>query len=342
MATDLLDVHTANPGFVFETLLAYQRTAALRAAIEINLFGALGAGSAGAAELARRCSVSERGARILCDYLTTIGVIEKEGSTYRHSPTSATFLDPHSPASMASIVRLLGHPDILRPWEQLTEIVRSGRTSLPGEGTVEPENPVWVEFAHSMVPMVAPSLAPLAAAVLAHRPGPIRVLDIAAGHGMFGIEIARQNAAARIVALDWAPVLAVAKENARAAGVLERVEFLAGSAFDVEFGGPYDAVLLTNFLHHFDEPTCVALLKKVRAALAPRGITATLEFVPNEDRVTPVMAAQFSMMMLGTTATGDAYTLRDLERMHVAAGFTGLAPDAITVGPQMIVIGMTD
>jgi hypothetical protein len=101
-------------------------------------------------------------------------------------------------------------------------------------------------------------------------------------------------------------------------------------------------VLLTNFLHHFDEPTCVALLQKVRAALAPGGITATLEFVPNDDRVSPVMAAQFSMMMLGTTVNGDAYTLRDLERMHLAAGFTGMAPDPIAAGPQTIVVGRTE
>ena len=342
MATVLPDVQSANPGFIFETLLAYQRTAALRTAIEINLFGALGDGPARAADLAARCGVSERGARILCNYLTTIGLVEKDGDTYHHSPTSAVFLDPRSPACMASILGMLGHPDILRPWEQLTDIVRSGRTVLPGDGTVESENPIWIEFAKSMVPMVAPAIEPLAAAVLARRPGPIRVLDIAAGHGMFGIEVARQNPAAQIVALDWKSVLAVAKENARAAGVLDRVEFLAGSAFDVEFGGPYDAVLLTNFLHHFDEATCVDLLRKVRAALAPGGITATLEFVPNEDRVSPPIAAQFSMMMLGTTVSGDAYTLRDLERMHIAAGFAGLAPEPIPVAAQTIVIGTTE
>lgn len=342
MIAALPDVQAANPGLVFETLLAYQRTAALRAGIEINLFGALGDGPGGAADLAGRCDASERGVRILCDYLTTIGLIEKEGDTYRHSPTSAIFLDPRSPASMASILGMLGHPDILRPWEQLTEIVRSGRTVLPGEGTVEPENPIWIEFAKSMVPMVAPAIGPLAAAVAAHRPGSIRVLDIAAGHGMFGIEVARQNPAARIVALDWESVLAVAKENARAAGVLDRMEFLPGSAFDVEFGGPYDAVLLTNFLHHFDRATCVTLLQKVRASLAPGGIAATLEFVPNDDRVSPPMAAQFSMMMLGTTISGDAYTLGDLERMHVAAGFARLAPETIPVGAQTIVIAKTD
>jgi ubiquinone/menaquinone biosynthesis C-methylase UbiE len=342
MTAEVSDVHTANPGYVFETLLAYQRTAALRAAIEINLFAALGDGPASSADLASKCGASERGARILCDYLTTIGLIEKERNTYRHSPTSATFLDPRSPASMASIVRLLGHPDILRPWEQLTEIVRAGRTVLPGQGTVEPENPVWVEFAESMVPMVAPAIRPLAEAVLARRPGAIRVLDIAAGHGLFGIEIARQNPAARIVAVDWEPVLAVARRNAQAAGVLDRMEFLVGSAFEVEFGGPYDAVLLTNFLHHFDEATCVNLLRKVRAALTSGGITATLEFVPNDDRVSPLIPAQFSMMMLGTTEKGDAHTLRDLERMHISAGFAGLAPEVVSVGPQTVVIGRTE
>ena len=330
-----------NPAAVFDTLLAYQRTAALRTAIEIELFRALGESPATPAMLAARCGVSERGVRILCDYLTTIGLIAKEDGTYRHSPTSEVFLDPRSPASMAPVVRFLGHPTMLEPWGHLSEIVRSGKTVLPGQGTVEPENPVWVEFAKSMVPLMFPALAPLADAVLARRPGAIQVLDIAAGHGLFGIEIAKRNPEARVVALDWAAVLAVARENATAAGVLDRMDFLAGNAFDVEFGGPYDAVLLTNFLHHFDEATCVTLLKKIRAALKPGGVTAVLEFVPNEDRVTPPEAARFSMMMLGTTASGDAYTYRDLERMHVAAGFKGLAPNPIEAGAESIVVGVS-
>jgi hypothetical protein len=67
-------------------------------------------------------------------------------------------------------------------------------------------------------------------------------------------------------------------------------------------------VLLTNFLHHFDMATCEALLRKVRAALADGGRALTLEFVPNEDRISPPEAAGFSMMMLAGTRSGDAYT----------------------------------
>ena len=171
------------------------------------------------------------------------------------------FLDPRSPASMASVAQFMSNPA-----SHLAEVVRSGRTALPGAGTVEPENPVWVAFAEKMAPMMGPMAAPLCALVLEGRPGPMHVLDMAAGHGLFGIEIAKQNPETRVTGLDWAPVLQVALENAQKAGVHERYHMLPGSAFDIEFGGPYDAVLLTNFLHHFDKPTCVELLKKVRAA----------------------------------------------------------------------------
>ncbi len=116
---------------------------------------------------------------------------------------------------------------------------------------------MWVEFAEKMAPMMGPMAGPLGAVVLEGHEGPMRVLDIAAGHGLFGIEIAKQNKQAHVTGLDWAPVLRVALKNAEKAGVHDRYDMLPGSAFEVEFGGPYDAVLLTNFLHHFDKPTCV-------------------------------------------------------------------------------------
>jgi len=114
---------------------------------------------------------------------------------------------------------------------------------------------------------------------------------------------------------------------------------LPGSAFEVEYGGPYDIVLLTNFLHHFDPPTNVGLLKKVHAALKPGGRAAALEFVPNEDRVTPPMAASFSMMMLASTHSGDAYTYRELEAMYRGAGFDEVTAHPVPSGPHTVVVG---
>jgi 2-polyprenyl-3-methyl-5-hydroxy-6-metoxy-1,4-benzoquinol methylase len=188
--------------------------------------------------------------------------------------------------------------------------------------------------------MMAPMAAPLGTMVLDGLTGPLRVLDIAAGHGLFGIEVARQNPGARVVAVDWAPVLDVAVANARRAGVADRYEARPGSAFGVDFGGPYDIVLLTNFLHHFDRATCVTLLEKVHRALVPQGRAAALEFVPNDDRVTPPMSAAFALTMLATTAAGDAYTLREYDEMYRAAGFSHVSGHPIPRAPHTIVVGV--
>jgi O-methyltransferase domain/Dimerisation domain len=327
------------PAVVFEMLQAHQRTAALKAAIDLDVFRAVGEGPGDVASIARHCKASERGIRILCDFLTINGVLAKDDGHYRHTPTSAAFLDPASPACMASIAQFLGNPAMREPYDRLAEIVRTGRTVLPGDGSVEPENPIWVQFAETMGPMMAPMAGPLGAVVLDGHNGPMRVLDIAAGHGLFGIEIAKQNPHAHVTGLDWAPVLRVAMDNARKAGVHERYDMLPGSAFEVDYGGPYDAVLLTNFLHHFDKPTCVTLLKKVRAALQRGGRAATLEFVPNEDRISPPMPAAFSLTMLTSTAAGDAYTLSELTAMYSGAGFGDITAHPIPMSPHTIVMG---
>jgi ubiquinone/menaquinone biosynthesis C-methylase UbiE len=197
---------------------------------------------------------------------------------------------------------------------------------------------MWVKFARAMVPMMMVPAEAIAQAVNEGGGGRLRVLDIAAGHGMFGISVARQNPQAEVTAVDWPNVLEVAKENARTAGVAGRYRTLEGSAFDVDFGAGYDAVLLTNFLHHFDPQTCESLLRKVHAALAGGGRAFTLEFVPNEDRVSPPIPATFSMMMLGTTPAGDAYTFPEFERMFRSAGFSRSELRWLPATPEQLIV----
>lgn len=325
-----------NPARIFQTLNAFQQTAALRAAIELEVFTAIGEGNRTAAAIASRVGASERGTRILCDYLVILGFLTKTGTSYGLSPDAAAFLDKRSPAYMGTVARFLNAPDIVHAYDNLAEVVRRGGTVMSEEGTVAPENPIWVEFARSMAPLMR--MPAQAIAEMAAGGGPCRVLDIAAGHGLFGIEIARRNPRAEIVALDWSSVLEIAKENARGAGLDGRYHTLPGSAFDVAYGNGFNLVLLTNFLHHFDMATCEKLLRKVHAALSPGGRAVTLEFVPNDDRVTPPDAASFSMIMLGSTKSGDAYTFTEYQRMFANAGFTRSEHHRIPNGPQSIII----
>jgi 2-polyprenyl-3-methyl-5-hydroxy-6-metoxy-1,4-benzoquinol methylase len=320
--TPATGVSMPNPGRLFQTFNAYQQTAAMKAAIELDVFTAIADRQTTAEQIAQRAGAAERGIRILCDFLTVMGFLTKKDFHYGLAPDAAIFLDRRSPAYMGSAASFLDAPEMLKAFDDLADAVRKGGTTMGEDGTVGIENPIWVEFARSMAPMMMGPAEAISRLVEADKGGKCHVLDIAAGHGLFGIDIARHNPQAEIVALDWASVLEVAKENAQKSGVAARYSTIPGSAFEVEFGEGYDLVLLTNFLHHFDPPTCEDLLRKVHAALAPNGRAVTLEFVPNDDRVTPPEAATFSMIMLGSTPHGDAYTYAELERMFRNAGFT--------------------
>jgi len=138
---------------------------------------------------------------------------------------------------------------------------------------------------------------------------------------MYGIVLAQRNPSVRVTAVDWEPVLAVAQEHAEVAGVQTRFETRPGDAFTTDFGGRYDLALITNFIHHFNIGENTTFLKKIAAALQPSGRVAIVEFVPNPDRVTPPIAARFSLTMLAGTPEGDAYTLAELTEMLDAAGF---------------------
>ena len=230
---------------VFDTLFAYQRSAALKAALDLDLFSVIGDGANTAPAAAARCGASERGIRILCDYLTTLDLLEKSGSTYHLPPTSAAFLNQRSPMYMGSTARFLLMPGVKNNFDDLTGAVQRGGVAAAGN-TVSPENPIWVEFARAMVPMMVPAAHGIADALHIESAGPGRVLDIAASHGIFGITLALRNPKVEVTAVDWAAVLEVARENATAQGVIERIHMLPGDAFEVAFGGDYDVALVTN------------------------------------------------------------------------------------------------
>lgn len=199
---------------------------------------------------------------------------------------------------------------------------------------------MWVKFARGMTGMMMPSANMMAEKLGFDTNRKFRVLDIAAGHGIFGITIARKYQNAEIYALDWANVLQVATENAQKFGVAERHHTIPGSAFDVELGGVYDVVLLTNFLHHFDRETCESLLKKIRGSLNEDGKVLTLEFVPNDDRVSPPSEAMFALVMLAATPAGDAYTFAELKAMFENAGFSRNEHIPLQPMPQHLIVSM--
>jgi predicted nicotinamide N-methyase len=307
---------------ILDLFTAHYRAAAVKTGIDLELFTAIASGVDTTRDLAVRCGAAERGIRILCDYLTSIGVLTKQGEHYRLGSDAAAFLDQRSPAFFGSMVNATAGETVWHALAHLTAAVRRGGTVLPEAGVLAPDHPYWAEFARAVAPG-ARFMGPLLANLLdAGASGPIRVLDVAAGHGLYGIAVATQNPQAQVVALDWPSVLAVARENAEAAGVADRYRTISGSVFQEEFGERYDLVLLTNFLPDFDAATCESLLAKVHAALVPGGRAVALQYVVDEDRVSTPVGAYLGIALLATTPGGENYTFSELDRMFRNTGFS--------------------
>jgi len=328
-----------SPILIFDTLQAHQRTSSLRAGIELKVFSAIAAGARTPEALAAICGASAKGLRVLCDFLAIIGFLTKDESGYALTPDSALFLVESSPAYLGGMVGFLFNPFVEKGLASVTEAVRKGGTILPEEGTVSDDNQVWVDFAKGMANLTRPSAALIAE--LTAGSGPLKVLDIAAGHGMFGITIAQENPAAEIYALDWKNVLTVAHDNAVKCGVADRWNAIDGSAFTADYGSDYDLVLVTNFIHHFDTPTNIGFFERARAAMKPGAKMAILEMAVNDDRVTPPGPAMFALTMLTTTAAGDAFSRNEIAAMCTAAGFPEVTHHTVPATSHTVTIAVS-
>ena len=315
----------ADASSVFDTLTAYWKTSALKAGLDLDLFSRIGSGLGTASELAKAAGASPRGVAIIADALCGLGFLVKKSGRYSLTPVADGFLRSESPAFLGGFHKFLTSDYIWTAFSRVTEAARAGRSQI-GTNALTPENPAWQVFAESSTAMAraeGPTLADLAGA---KRPG-LRILDVAAGSGEYGIAVARESHGSELTYLDWPNVLPVALRHAEAAGIRPAPKTIPGDALKVNWGGPYDVIVASHFLHHFNPEDCRRICSKARAALAPEGRFIVQEFVADEAREAKEEGAAggpfpllFAVAMLVTTDEGDAYTLGQLREFLTAGG----------------------
>src|SRR5579862_352663 len=247
-----------DPGLIFAELRAYERSAALKGAIDLELFTLIDDGATTPAEMAAKTQGSERGYRILCDFLTMAGHLTKFGDSYGLTTNSQLFLSKRSPAYLGSISDFLAGEHQRNALWQVEAAGRKGGSE--SDQALAPDHPMWVACVRGMAPMMRAFAGGGIPHVVAGD-APMKILDISASHGIYGITALQLNPSAQATGQDWASVLEVAKENAAKAGVADRYHTLPGSAFDVDFGSGWDLILEPNFAHHFDRAGNMEIFK---------------------------------------------------------------------------------
>lgn len=309
----------------------------LEAAIRHRVFDVLDGGAMTIAETANATGASVRGLTAIMNALVGLQYLTNDGQgRYALAPEAAAFLVSTKPTFQGGLIRHCSEHLIPR-WLHLNDVVATGE---PVSAVNEEKS--GAEFFHDFVLDIFP-MSYGAAQFLAHRLAfgangePVRVLDLAAGSGVWGIAQAQASPRVQVTAVDWPEVIPVTKKTAERFGLGPRFSFVEGDLHDADFGSGYSLATLGHILHSEGEALSRKLLQKTHAALASGGTIAVQEFLVNADRTGPLNGLFFAVNMLVNTRNGNTWSFEEISGWLKEAGFTN-ARQINSPGPSPLIL----
>ncbi|WP_263415936.1 methyltransferase [Terriglobus albidus] len=314
----------------------YAPTLAIEAAIHHHVFDVLDGEPKTLTETAAATGASERGLRSIMNLLVGLGLLERSGDKYRLTPESEAFLVSTKPSFQGGMFKHISR-QLLPKWLGLNEVVATGKparsVNVEGDGAA-----FFQAFVHDIFPMSYAATQVLAAHLaLGKREGTVRILDLAAGSGVWSIGLMQSGPNVEATAFDWEGVLPATRAMVERFGLTARYNFIAGDLNTTPFGSGYDVATLGHILHSEGAAHSQTLLKKTFDALKPGGTIVIAEFLVNADRTGPPGSLIFAVNMLVNTEDGDAFSFEEISKWLNAAGFV----DARTLdapGPSPLIL----
>lgn len=324
------------PEKIMKFAWGYAPTLIIEAAVKNKVFDALADGAKSIAEVSRATGASERGLRSIMNALVGFEFLEKSGDSYSLAPESAAFLVSSKSAYLGGLMSQMSG-QIIPKWLELATVVKTGKPAIEVNGVAEGAE-FFEQLVISLFPLNYPG-ASIAAEVLgvANAKEPVRVLDLAAGSGVWGIAIAQKSPQVRVTAVDWRRVLEVTRAMAAKFGLSDRFSFVAGDLAEADFGTGHNIATLGHILHSEGVARSQALLKKTFAALARGGSIVIGEFLVDAERKSNASGLIFDVNMLVNTTEGGTYSFEEITGWLKDAGFVNARLVPIP-GPSPLII----
>ena len=311
----------ATPERLMEMSSAYGPPLVIGAAVGNKVFDSLESGPKSAEQVSKETGASERGLRIIMNALVGLELLKKDRQKkYSLTPESAAFLVSGKPGTLAGFFGTIA-PQLISRWLRLTDIVRDGRPVVAVNQETEGTE-FFRQLVESIIPMSYPSAQALGDHLkLAKAKNEIRVLDLAAGSGIWGIALTQKSPRVRVTAVDWAGMIPTTKRVTEKFVARDRFDFIEGDLLKANFGNRYDIAILGHILHSEGEERSRQLLKKTFGALKSGGTIAIAEWLVNDQRTEPAPALMFAVQMLVNTEKGDTFSFSEIKSWLEDAGF---------------------
>jgi ubiquinone/menaquinone biosynthesis C-methylase UbiE len=315
---------------------AYAPPLIIGAAVSNKVFDTLVTGPKTVEEVGKTTGSSVRGLRAIMNALVGLELLKKSGDKYSLAPESEAFLVSNKPGTLAGFFPM-SMKRVIPLWLKLAETVRTGQPS-EARNEEHPGTEFFTELVENIIPMSYASAQALAEHLqVAESKQPTRVLDIAAGSGIWGIALAQKSPQIQVTSVDWAGIIPTTKRITQKFGVADRFKYIEGDIGEVDFGSGYDIATLGHILHSEGEERSRHLLKKTFGALKPGGTIAIADWLVNDERTEPLPSLIFSVTMLVNTEKGDTFSFNEIKSWLEEAGFK----DARTLeapGPSPLVL----
>lgn len=301
----------------------------LFAASDLGLFEALADSPATIDALAARTGLTRRAARISADAMVALGLLERDGGTYRNSDTAAAFLAGATPADLRPLLRFwdkISYPS----WAGFAEALATG----PSREITKLDDTLQQVASEGIEAMLTGPAAALADTV--DFPARQRLLDVGGGTGSWSIAIARAHPHIKATVFELPAVAAVARTRMAEAGLGSRIDVVAGDAMAGTLPAGYDTCLLANIIHYYSPAQNQELLRHVRSATTPGGLLLLVDFWTDPTHTQPLMAALMAGEFAAHLRNGDVYSTGEARGWLELTGWRFLRHQPLT-GPVSLI-----
>ncbi len=318
----------------------FMASKALFVALHCNIFTFLSKNPLSSSELSKIVKVPENRISTICTALTSIGLLIRENGMYKNSKGAEKYLVKGAAYDFGDYLRLQIDRQMYGFMQQLEGVVTNNMDQEDIDSYAkwmdnEKEAKIYSESQHTG--SLGPGLALSRMLDLSHIN---TLLDVAGGTGGFAIRLCQEYPKLKVTILDFPNVIKLGIKKVSEVGLSDRINFVGGNALDYIWPEKkFDAVLMSYLFNGVPGEEIPKLIQKASSIINHGGIYIVHDFMVEDDRSGPHLAALWQLQHLAFTPTAKSITPKWLSKIIEDNDFHDVLCDNLIPGMTKVIRG---